>query len=206
MNPPSSQDVVRTYRFYAPLYDQLFGAVLEPGRRAMARQVALLAPESILEVGVGTGLTLLRYPAQSRVTGVDISPEMLERARSRAEKLPDRRIELKVLDAEQMPFPDGAFDCVTLPYVLSVTPHPRQLVAELRRVCRPGGTIFILNHFSGSRFWWVLERAVRALADKVGFRSDFSYEEHILSHDWQVVRLTTVNLFGLSKLVEIRNG
>jgi phosphatidylethanolamine/phosphatidyl-N-methylethanolamine N-methyltransferase len=76
----------------------------------------------------------------------------------------------------------------------------------LRRVCRPGGTIFILNHFSGSRFWWVLERAVRALADKVGFRSDFSYEEHILSHDWQVVRLTTVNLFGLSKLVEIRNG
>jgi phosphatidylethanolamine/phosphatidyl-N-methylethanolamine N-methyltransferase len=206
MKPLSSQDVVRTYRFYAPLYDHLFGAILEPGRSAMTRRVAQLAPGSVLEVGVGTGLTLLRYPAKASVTGVDISPEMLARARARADKLPDRDIALHVLDAEQMPFADATFDCVTLPYVLSVTPHPQQLVAELRRVCRPGGTIFVLNHFSGSRFWWALERAVRALADKVGFRSDFSYEEHILSHDWNVVGVTAVNLFGLSKLVEIRNG
>jgi phosphatidylethanolamine/phosphatidyl-N-methylethanolamine N-methyltransferase len=78
-------------------------------------------------------------------------------------------------------------------------------VAELRRVCRKGGTILILNHFSGSRFWWLLERAVRAVADKVGFRSDFGYDEHILCHDWAVESVRSVNLMGLSKLVVIRN-
>jgi phosphatidylethanolamine/phosphatidyl-N-methylethanolamine N-methyltransferase len=104
-----------------------------------------------------------------------------------------------------MPFADHSFDCVTLPYVLSVTPRPARLVQEVRRVCRPGGTIALLNHFSGSRFWWMLERLVKPAADQVGFRSDFDYAEHVLSHDWQVLALHPVNLFGLSKLVLLRN-
>ena len=75
----------------------------------------------------------------------------------------------------------------------------------MRRVCKPGGMILVLNHFSGSRFWWAMERAVRSVADRVGFRSDFSYEEHVLSHDWQVESVQPVNLFKLSKLVVLRN-
>lgn len=203
---PTPQDIARTYRLYAPVYDKLFGAVLGPGRAALARTVRALNPSTLLEVGVGTGLMLSRYPATTRITGVDISPQMLERARRRAAELGRPDIDLRVLDAERMPFADGSFDCVTLPYVLSVTADPDRLVGEVRRVCRRGGTIVVLNHFSGSRFWWLLERAVRQAADRVGFRSDFGYDEHVLRHGWRVVSSTPVNLFGLSRLVVLNNA
>jgi phosphatidylethanolamine/phosphatidyl-N-methylethanolamine N-methyltransferase len=139
------------------------------------------------------------------VIGIDVSRQMLERARWRAAQLPGRDIHLLLMNAEHMEFGDDSFDCVTVPYVLSVTPNPARLVQEVRRVCRAGGTILILNHFSGSRFWWLMERAVRSMADRIGFRSDFSFEEHILAHGWQVESVQPVNLFGLSRLVVLRN-
>lgn len=206
MSSPSPQEVVKTYRRYAPLYDHLFGKVLDPGRRALTAEVTRLAPASILEVGVGTGLTLAGYPRSSRLVGIDLSPDMLAHAHERARRLPERDICLQAMNAECMDFPDGSFDCVTLPYVLSVTPNPRRLVAELRRVCRKDGSILILNHFSGSRFWWLLERALKAGSNgKLGFQADLSYDEHILAHDWQVTSARPVNLMGLSRLVVIRN-
>ena len=203
---PTEQGVVLTYDRFAPLYDQVFGRVLAPGRKLMAAATTALNPGSVLEVGVGTGLTLAGYPAAARLVGIDLSPDMLERARMRATALPERDITLHAMNAERMDFPDGSFDCVTVPYVLSVTPNPDRLEQEIRRVCKPDGSILVHNHFSGSRFWWLMERAVRSVADKVGFRADFEYERHILSHDWQVVSVTGVNLFGLSKLVVLRNS
>lgn len=205
MNPISVDNVVDTYRFYAPLYDRLFGAVLEPGRRALTAAVRAIQPASILEVGVGTGLTLERYPAGSSVVGIDISHEMLEIARERAQRLDSRSIHLVAMNAEAMDFPDGCFDCVAIPYVLSVTPNPERLVAEIRRVCRKGGIILILNHFSGSRFWWFLELAVRSLANRIGFRSDFCYDGQILKYNWEILSVKKVNFLGLSRLVAIRN-
>lgn len=205
MKQVSVENVVSTYRFYAPLYDRLFGAVFEPGRRALAATACEINPSSLLEVGVGTGLTLGRYPANAEIVGIDVSQEMLNIAQLRAESLPERNIQLAVMNAESMDFPDGYFDCVALPYVLSVTPHPERLVAEIRRVCRKNGTILILNHFSGSRFWWFLERAVRSFANRIGFRSDFCFNEQILKYDWEVQSVKNVNFLGLSKLVTIRN-
>jgi phosphatidylethanolamine/phosphatidyl-N-methylethanolamine N-methyltransferase len=205
MKQISVDNVVNTYRFYAPLYDRLFGSVFEPGRRALTDAVCSVRPVSILEVGVGTGLTLCRYPAKSSIVGIDISNDMLEIARRRAMDLPEHDIQLHAMNAESMDFPDGYFDCVAMPYVLSVTPNPAKLVAEIRRVCRKGGTILILNHFSGSRFWWFLERAVRSLANRIGFRSDFCYNEQILKYDWEIQSVRRVNFLGLSKLVVIRN-
>ena len=198
--------VVRTYGFFAPLYDWVFGRVLEPGRKAMTAAAAALRPASVLEVGVGTGLTMAGYPPEARLFGIDVSADMLRRAQRRAAAMPEREITLCEMDAERMDFPDDSFDCVTVPYVLSVTPHPARLVQEIRRVCKPDGTILIVNHFSGSRFWWLMERAASAVGDRIGFRSEFSYEEHILGHDWQLESCRSVNLFGLSKLVVLRNG
>jgi phosphatidylethanolamine/phosphatidyl-N-methylethanolamine N-methyltransferase len=205
MSPLSIDHVIKTYRFYAPLYDWLFGAVLAPGRKALAEAVSRVRPANILEVGVGTGLMLGQYPQETAIVGIDISSEMLDIARRRASTLPQYQIKLMEMDAEKLNFPDGFFDCVAVPYVLSVTPHPERLISEIQRVCRKGGTIYILNHFSGSRFWYLLERAVSSLANKIGFRSDFSYTEQILKYDWEVVSVKKVNLFGLSKLVELRN-
>ena len=206
MKPISQSHVIRAYRNYAPVYDVLYGYVLDRGRLAMTQAVAALNPGSLLEVGVGTGLTLARYPAESKVVGIDLSEEMLDVARVRRERLNGRDVHLEVMDAEAMSFDDASFDVVTIPYVLSVTPNPEKLVAEARRVCRKGGTIFVLNHFSGSRFWWPLERAVRPVADKIGFRSDFSFGDQILRYDWEVRSVKSVNLMGLSRLVEIGNA
>jgi phosphatidylethanolamine/phosphatidyl-N-methylethanolamine N-methyltransferase len=207
--PPSCAHVVDTYRRYAPIYDRVFGAVLEPGRRALARAASGLGNGSLLsllEIGVGTGLTLPLYSPSIRITAVDVSAPMLAKARERAAQLPTRDIRLSLMDGERLDFPDGAFDCVALPYVLSVTPDPARLVAEVRRVCRRGGTILVLNHFTGSNFWWLLERIARPMADRIGFRSDFDFEQQILRHDWSVQAVQEVNLLGLSKLVTIRNS
>jgi phosphatidylethanolamine/phosphatidyl-N-methylethanolamine N-methyltransferase len=207
MDMPCSEGVARTYDRYAPVYDRLFGHVFEPGRALMAQVACAHAPRRLLEVGVGTGLTLARYPRDTQVTGIDVSADMLQRARRRAAaELRGRDLRLEQVDAEHMPYADASFDCVTLPYVLSVTPNPARLVREVRRVCRPDGVIVVLNHFNGSGFWWLLERAARPLAARVGFRPDFCYREHVLAHDWQVLSVRSANLFGLSKVVELRNA
>ena len=200
--------VVRAYQRYAPMYDRLFGAVLEPGRRALAESASFLcngSKLSLLEIGVGTGLTLPLYSPAFDITGIDVSAGMLERARQRADQLPGRDIRLHEMDGESLAFADASFDFVVLPYVLSVTPNPARLVAEVRRVCRKGGVILILNHFNGSRFWWALERIARPMADRIGFRSDFDFTKQVLQHDWSVQSVKKVNLLGLSKLVTIRN-
>lgn len=197
--------VTGIYDRFAPFYDLVFGKVLEPGRRRMGARVRELKPASLLEVGVGTGLALASYPEDARIVGIDLSPEMLERARERAVRLRHHDVMIAQMDAERMSFPDASFDCVTLPYVLSVTPNPAELVREVRRVCKPDGVIIILNHFSGSKFWWLLERSVRSATAHVGFRSDFRMEEQVLAYDWQLLKLEPVNLFHLSRLVLLRN-
>jgi phosphatidylethanolamine/phosphatidyl-N-methylethanolamine N-methyltransferase len=201
----SRAQVETSYRRYAPLYDLLFGASLGPGRHAMTRLVRRLAPESILEVGVGTGLALPEYPVDARITGIDVSDEMLAVARRRVRAGDDARIALHAMDAEEMEFADGTFDCVTLPYVLSVTPNPDRLVAEVRRVCRPGGHIVIVNHFSGEPPWRTLELLARPLSRWLGFRSEFSLQRHVLRHAWEVMSIEPTNLLSLSRLIHIRN-
>jgi phosphatidylethanolamine/phosphatidyl-N-methylethanolamine N-methyltransferase len=201
----SRQGVIRAYRRYAPIYDWLFGASLAPGRRAMATAVHGLKARSVLEVGVGTGLTLPHYPAHCRIVGIDLCEQMLYRARNRAMRYPERRIELESMDAENMSFADGSFDCVTVPYVLSVTPNPAGLISEVRRVCRTNGTILIVNHFTGSRFWRLFEDAIGKAAERVGFRSSFDFDQHIAAHDWEILSVRAVNVLGLSRMVTIRN-
>lgn len=205
MKKISRADVVNTYRSYAPYYDRIFGATLEQGRKLMSETVHALQPESILEIGVGTGLTLGRYPSSAKIVGIDISSEMLEKARGRAAQLKNRNIHLECMDAESLAFPDESFDVIAIPYVLSVTPNPSRLIDEARRVCRRNGKIVIVNHFSGSKVWWALELLARPLADKIGFHSEFSYDEHILTQDWVIDSVKNANLFGLSKMVLATN-
>lgn len=205
MNEISGRDVVSAYRRYAPVYDFLFGAVLEQGRRKLAAEVRKLAPATLLEVGVGTGLVLGQYPAQTRITGIDLSPAMLDRAARVASRLPQHSIRLLEMDAENLAFDDASFDVITAPYVLSVTPDPQRLCAQMRRVCKPGGHILIANHFSGQAGWRTLERLVKSVADRVGFRSEFDFEAHVPHPQWQILRVESANLLALSRLVVIRN-
>lgn len=201
----TQKDVVVTYRIYAPVYDWIFGAIFDPGRKVLADTVNALKPQKLLEIGVGTGLMLASYPASASIHGIDLSDDMLLKAQARANVLPRHQIQLARMDAESLEFPDHSFDCVTLPYVLSVTPNPNRLIAEARRVCRPDGSILIVNHFSGSSTWWLLEKSFRTFAKRIGFRPDFTYTDNILHHDWQVLSVRNVNLLSLSKFIHIKN-
>lgn len=194
------------YARLAPIYDWVFGWSLEPGRQAMQRELGRLRPKRLLEIGVGTGLALKHYPAETEIHGVDVSPEMLEQAKHHARHLPDRSIQLDVMDAEALAFADGSFDCVTIPYVLSVTNDPHRLISEARRVCTPDGTILIVNHFSEGGFWEKFEWLAGALSRFACFHAKFDYDAIIGAHDWRVLGSRRVNAFGLSRLVVIQNG
>lgn len=199
------RDVMASYKRYARVYDQLFGFTLEDGRVKLLDAVHRLAPLSILEMGVGTGLLLPRYPKGSSVVGVDISRPMLDRAQQRVNTHRLTNVTLALQDCENLTFPDEAFDCVVLPYVLSVTPNPSLLVAEAIRTCKPTGRIVAVNHFSGSPFWSWTERLASPLAAKIGFRSTFSLDQ-VLLPGVQVESVASANLFGLSKVLVLKRN
>src|SRR5207248_8548374 len=136
------RDAIRTYRLFSGSYDFVFGPVFHPGRKEAVRLVNERPGQRILEVGVGTGLSLPYFRRDSRVTGVDISEEMLAKARRRVERQPLSHVDgLHVMDAEHLEFEDNSFDAVLALYVASVVPSPAAFAAEMRRVCIPGGTI-----------------------------------------------------------------
>jgi phosphatidylethanolamine/phosphatidyl-N-methylethanolamine N-methyltransferase len=195
--------ILRAYARYAPVYDLVFGRALDGGRRALLREVAAEPVRRLLEVGVGTGLMLHRYPADALVVGLDLSASMLDHAQRRVRSQHLGNVTLVRGDAEALPFADASFDCVTLPYVLSVTPDPPRLMNELRRVCTPGGRVLIVNHFRGAGGWRWAESMMSTFADRVGFDSTLDMDTSFGNHARNIERVEGVN-FGLSKLVVLR--
>jgi phosphatidylethanolamine/phosphatidyl-N-methylethanolamine N-methyltransferase len=198
-------DIKKVYSAWTPLYDKTFGIVSEQGRKELAKIIFLLNSKSILEVGVGTGLMLPHYPISAEITGIDACERMLSIAKNRALILKHMSINLIHSDAEHLQYADASFDCVVAAYVLSVTPNPELLISEIRRVCKKNGSILIVNHFSGNKSWYVFEHLIKNLANKIGFRSEFSYQNYIQQHDWEIQTVKSVNMFGLSKLIVIKN-
>src|SRR5215467_11403089 len=125
----------------------MYGVALEHGRRQAMTRLALAPGESVLEVGVGTGLSALRYPDDCRVVAIDISQEMLERARQRLARRRVEHVTLCRMDVTRLAFPDESFDAVYAPYVVNVVPDPVGAAREMFRVCRSGGRVVLLNHF-----------------------------------------------------------
>jgi len=137
----------RLYSFYSPFYDFTFGAILSPGRRKAMSLLQKRHGQRVLEVGIGPGSTLGLYPHDTNIVGIDISPKMIEKARSKATRLSNgREISLHVMDACRLDFPDASFDAVVSSYVITVVPDPLKACNEMFRVCKPGGQILIVNH------------------------------------------------------------
>jgi phosphatidylethanolamine/phosphatidyl-N-methylethanolamine N-methyltransferase len=200
--------IERSYRRYARFYDVCFGAVFQPGRRAIVHRMACVPGERILEVGVGTGLSLPLYPEDVSVVGIDISRHMLGRARDRQLRCGLAHVaELMLMDAENMEFEDDSFDKVVAMYVASVVPNPNRLVDEMRRVCKPGGQIFVVNHFhSRNPILGGVERLLAPLSKQLGFRPDFSLDRFLVQTGLDAMSIRPVNLFDFSTMVEARNN
>ena len=200
-------DTIRTYRWFSGSYDLLFGPVFHPGRKEAVRIANDRPGQRILEVGVGTGLSLPHFRPDSRVTGIDVSAEMLEKAKRRTARMGLTHVEgLHVMDAENLEFADNSFDAVLALYVASVVPDPARFAAEMRRVCIPRGTIVVVNHFTSenglARF---MEKRLAHLARHIGFHADFPFEDFQRASRLSICEVRPSNLFGYWKLLRCIN-
>ena len=200
--------VQKVYRRYAQGYDLYFGAMFQQGRQAIITKMNCHSGDRILEVGVGTGLSLPLYSRNVQITGIDLSREMLARARMRKIRENLTHVAaLQLMDAENMEFGDNSFDMVVAMYVVSVTPHPARLVNEMRRVCKPEGELYIVNHFHHTNpFVGGVERMISPLSRQMGFRPDFSMKKFIQETGLDVVERIPVNLLGYWTLLKCRNN
>ncbi len=166
----------RAYARWAPVYDLVFGAVFERGRRA-AVAAAERVGGRILEVGVGTGISLPGYSPQNRIIGIDLSEEMLRKARRRVAELSLTNVEkLEVMDAEHLSFADALFDVVVANHVISTVPNPEAALDECARMLRPGGEMILLSRVgadTGLRHF--VERLLQPVVCRLGWRSEFSW-------------------------------
>jgi phosphatidylethanolamine/phosphatidyl-N-methylethanolamine N-methyltransferase len=201
------QDTLKTYRLFSGSYDVVFGPVFHPGRKEAVRIANDRPNQHILEVGVGTGLSLPYFRADSRVTGIDVSAEMLAKARRRVAKRRLAQVEaLLEMDAERLSFPDNSFDAVLALYVASVVPDPARFAAEMRRVCIPGGTIVVVNHFtSENRAMRFIEKRLAPLAGKIGFHADFPLDDFLAVSHLDAREIRPSNLFGYWRLLRCIN-
>jgi len=171
-----NETITKAYARWAPVYDLVFGAVFERGRHS-----AIAAAERIggriLEVGVGTGLSLPDYGRDCRLCGVDISEPMLRKAQERVAELKLSNVEgLWVMDAENLSFPDASFDVVVAQYVITTVPNPEATLDEFARVLKPGGEIVLVNHIGaegGMRK--AFENAFAPVARRLGWRPEFPW-------------------------------
>jgi phosphatidylethanolamine/phosphatidyl-N-methylethanolamine N-methyltransferase len=194
--------VARVYEKLAHVYDLVFGPTLHPGRIEAIEKMNIQPGDRVLEVGVGTGINLSMYPASCAVTGIDLSAPMLDKARERILNKGLRNSRVMEMDAAQMTFPDESFDVVYAPYLISVVPDPVQVAQEMRRVCRRGGRIVILNHFkSESAILSRIETAISPLTVHIGFKADLDLKAFLTQAQLTPVSIEKVNIPKMWTLV-----
>ena len=194
--------VARVYEKLASTYDLTFGPTLHPGRLEAIERMGIKSGDRILEVGVGTGINTSLYPPKCHVTGIDLSSSMLEKAHERVAREGLRNVRLIEMDASRLTFADDSFDIVYAPYVISVVPDPVQVVREMRRVCRPGGRIIVLNHFrSANPILSYIERVISPLTVHIGFKSDLDLPGFLAQAEMQPFSIEKVNVPRIWSLV-----
>jgi phosphatidylethanolamine/phosphatidyl-N-methylethanolamine N-methyltransferase len=192
----------RAYALYAPVYDRLFGYIFQRGRSATVERLDPQPGERVLEVGVGTGLMLPLYPPHCSVVGVDLSAEMLKVARERVVRGDMLHVALHRMDGAKLAFEDESFDAVIAAYVVTAVPDHRAVLSEMVRVCRPGGTVILTNHFSnGNAVLGRLERMTSPIFEYAGFRTDLTVDDVIDGSGLSVESVESLNLFGFWRIV-----
>jgi phosphatidylethanolamine/phosphatidyl-N-methylethanolamine N-methyltransferase len=201
------RQVQRAYEFYAPVYDFIFDWIFAPGRRAAIDHLQLQPADLVLEVGIGTGLNLPLYPPACRLTGIDLSEDMLDKAVERAQDLQMPNVALKVMDATSTDFAENEFDKALATYTISAVPDPIAVLREMRRVVKPGGVLVILNHFRSDRR--VIGRAedlVAPVCTRLGWKSNLSLGPLLKEVGLVPEVVAKVNMFNGWRLIKCLNG
>jgi phosphatidylethanolamine/phosphatidyl-N-methylethanolamine N-methyltransferase len=198
-------NIKTAYKRWAPVYDHTFGVVAAVGRKHAVEMINK-STGRVLEVGVGTGLSLPAYNSDLEIVGIDLSTDMLEKARERV--LEENLLNvtgLHEMDAGQLEFPDNSFDTVVAMYVMTVVPDPEKVMRELSRVCRPGGSVLIVNHFSteeGVRGW--VERRMAPFGDKLGWRPVFDVDRVMVCDDLELVEKRGLHPMGIFTMMRFQ--
>ena len=200
------RQVERAYELYAPVYDFIFDWIFAPGRNAAIQHLGVKPNEMVLEVGIGTGLNLPLYPASCRLTGIDLSGDMLDKAVERAQKLAMPNVALKVMDATSMDFAENEFDKAVATYTISAVPDPVAVLREMRRVVKPGGALVILNHFrSERRLSGFVEDLMAPVCTRLGWKSNLPMMPLLEQVGLTPEFVAKVNLFDGWRLVKCVN-
>jgi phosphatidylethanolamine/phosphatidyl-N-methylethanolamine N-methyltransferase len=198
--------IERIYSRYSRIYDPLFGIWTRQGRKRAIQSLPFGRGEKVLEVGIGTGLSLGLYPRDVLVVGVDLSGAMLREARGRSRRRRFGHGRLARMDAGRLAFPTALFDKVLAFHVITVVPDPQAVLQEMKRVCMPGGDIVLVSHFaSDNRLVGRVENALGPVTRRLGWKVDVVLEELLGRAALAVSRVERVNAFGYWRLVHCVN-
>jgi phosphatidylethanolamine/phosphatidyl-N-methylethanolamine N-methyltransferase len=199
--------IEKVYDRYSRVYDYIFGKVFANGREVGLQLLGLKPGLRVLEIGVGTGLSLPHFTRGAEITGIDLSQDMLHQAEKRVKSLGLRNIRLQKMDATRLEFPDRSFDRVYAAYFISTVPDPVSVVREMKRVCRPGGYIIFLNHFqSENPLVAGMERVISPLCTKLGFRTDLNLRWLMREAALEIETLERTDFFGHWRAVRCINA
>lgn len=202
-----TEDIKRIYSNYSNFYDFIFRQFFVPRQKHVIDQMDIKPNDKILDVGVGTGLSLSLYPEYCHVTGIDLSEAMLDKARKKIDRYALKNITLKQMDAMDIQFEDNAFDQVIATFVISVVPDPVKVISEMKRVCKKDCNLIIINHFqSSNKFMAKFEDWVNPICRKIGWRTDLDLDDLIYESNLHVNFKYKMNKFDLWKVVVATNN
>ena len=201
--------IIKSYKRVSSFYDLTFGQVFRPGQKAIIKKMDCIESDHVLEIGIGTGSSLQYYPEETKVVGIDISPDMLEVAKKRIIKDKIHNKHILLMNGERLSFPDNSFDKVVGMYVVSVTQNPQVLVEEMKRVCKNDGDIYIVNNFSTEQdnpFVKMFEKGLMPISKILGWKPYFPFDEFNAYANLDVLEMSKVNLFNYWNIIHASNN
>ena len=195
----------KLYSDLSALYDLIFHRIFYPRIARVVRSLSIPTGARVLELGVGTGLSLPAYPRHCRVVGIDLAVDMLERARDKMGRWGLNHVHLAQMNALDLGFASASFDYVTAFHVASVVPDPVRMVQEAQRVCRPGGTIVIINHFRGEGVPRHMARLIDPVTRRLGWHATLSLKDVLEGAALQIERAYKSPRRSLFTVVIARN-
>ena len=170
----------KLYAQFAPLYDKVFGKIFYNRLEYVIENLGIPPGAKVLEVGAGTGTSFPAYPSHCEITGIDLAPDMLARARQKIQENGWGHIQVMEMNALELNFPNNTFDYVMAFHVVTVVPDPVRMIAEAKRVCKPGGRIVIVNHFTSEvPLLGSLTQALDPITRWLGWRTDLRLKPFI---------------------------
>ncbi|MDP2605205.1 MAG: class I SAM-dependent methyltransferase [Deltaproteobacteria bacterium] len=200
----------KLYAEFAPLYDKIFGKIFYSRLESVIDDLDIPPGAKVLEVGAGTGTSFPAYPTHCQVTGIDLAPDMLARAQRKIRDNGWSHLTVREMNALDLDFPDNSFDYVMAFHVVTVVPDPIRMIAEAKRVCKPGGKIVIVNHFTSDfPLLGALTEALDPITRWLGWRTNLRLKPFIKTTDLAVERvykLSKTSLYTVLHGRKARNG